>query len=99
MFEQLVYFDRLIILGDPLQPTYLASSVTSWWNKKQPKILKKLPKSGHTSFTLNVFLFKIAQKVAKYLSYFYKEICGRELSIITQSGHTAVASEQQVWKG
>ena len=32
--------------------------------------------------------FKIAQKVAKYLSYFCKKICSQELSKIAESGHT-----------
>ena len=46
------------------------NSVTRCWNKKQPNILRKVHKSSQISFTFNVRLFKIAQKVAKNLSYF-----------------------------
>ena len=41
-----------------------------------------------SKFSLTETFFKIAQKVPKYLCYFYKQICCKELSKIAQSGHT-----------
>ena len=40
---------------------------------------KSCPKSRHTSLTLKVTFFKIAQKVDKYLGYFWKKICHQNL--------------------
>ena len=39
------------------------------------------------SFTETTY-FKMAQKVAKYLCYFYKQISRKEISEIAHSGHT-----------
>ena len=52
-----------------------------------PKIVQKVDKE---LFTDNVVaVFKIAQKVAKYLGYFL-EICRQDLSKIAQLGHTGL---------
>ena len=49
---------------------------------------KKYQKGSQRRFHLKV-LFKIAQNVAKYLDYFCKKICHKELSKITHSCNTA----------
>ena len=50
------------------------------------------PKSRHSSLTYKIRFYKIAQKVAKYVVYFGKEICRQEVPKIAQSGHTEVGS-------
>ena len=49
---------------------------------------KSWPKSKHSSLTYNCSVFKIAQKVAKFLGYFCMKICHQDPSKIAQSGHT-----------
>ena len=56
--------------------------------KCNPNIRIAAQNDNPCNFSLAETYFKIAQKVAKYLSYFYKQICFKELSKIAQSGHT-----------
>ena len=44
-------------------------------------------------FSWKVTYFKIAQKVVKYLGYFYKKFYCKELSKIAQSGHSVGGGE------
>ena len=39
-------------------------------------------------FAEEVMFFRIAQRVAKYLGYFWEKNCHPELSKIAQTGHT-----------
>ena len=51
-------------------------------------IYKSCPKSSHMSFYAKSFGLKMLQNVTKYLGYFWRKYCCRELSQIAQSGHT-----------
>ena len=47
-----------------------------------------LPKNSYSRYYFKSTIFKKAQKVTKYLDYFWKKICHRDFSKIAQSGHT-----------
>ena len=56
------------------------------------------PKVAKAVFTLNVTLFKIAQKDFKHLDCFCNKIVQQALSNISQSGHTVMATDLiQAW--
>ena len=67
---------------------YIPLSVTRCWKRLFQNFSKKLPKRSPAVLWLKSDVFKIAQKVNKYLGNFCNIICCQELSKIAQSGHT-----------
>ena len=62
------------LLSVTMKKNSIDSTVTRCWNKKWPKFVKSCPKGNHSSFSLKIWFFNLAQKVTKHLSYFCNKI-------------------------
>ena len=58
------------------------------WKLNVAQIFQKIAKKSAKQFLTKSYVFKVAQKVTKYLGYFWKQNLSPKSVKIAQSGHT-----------